>query len=191
MKFIRILTLVLFIGTLGSVGATFAQSGGEDGPAADQPQGHGEMARPGAMGRGHDVMRNRLGLTEDQAQKLHSLWFDFKKGAIRRRADLRIARLELHQVLEQKTVDLGQTEKKVREIERLRGDLQLFRIQSMMKAKDFLTEEQFAKFKHHVLAHRSHRWRGTARMHGMAAMHHGRGYEAGRSEKGGEEYGTP
>jgi len=178
MKLIRSVSLISLIAILGFGGAAFAQSGRENGPPMDYPGGNGEMAGSGKMGRSHEFVRNKLGLTEDQAQKLRQLRIDYKKGTIRRHADLRIARLDLREILEQKTIDPEKVEKKVRQIEGLRGDLQIFRIQSMMKAKDFLSDEQFAKFKHMILAHSSHRWRGRDRMHWTGAMHHDRDHES-------------
>jgi hypothetical protein len=161
--------LVLFLAvTFFSARPSFAQmgqmemmGGGEKGhpggmpgmgPGMGMPKGnpHGDPFSP-------EVLREYLGLNDDQVQKMRQLRMEYEKESIRKHADLRVAQLELADLLQQKNIDMGQVEKKIRQIETVRGDLMLFRIRSLMKAKDFLNDEQFARFKQMTLAFSAHR----------------------------------
>ena len=101
--------------------------------------------------------KDELGLSADQVQSLERLRADFQREAIRRDADLRIAQMDLTTLLERDPVDLGQVEAKLREIERLRGDLRLARIRAIEQGKSQLTAEQRAKLRT-LLAEPEHGW---------------------------------
>jgi hypothetical protein len=90
--------------------------------------------------------RDKLGLTGDQVRHLERLRSDFEKESIRKEADLRVAEMDLKALRETESVDLAKAEAKVREIERLRGDLRLARIRTVQRGKEQLTAEQRKKF---------------------------------------------
>jgi hypothetical protein len=90
--------------------------------------------------------REKLGLTADQVRSLERLRSDFQKESIRKDADLRVAEMDLKALCDSQSVDLAKVEAKVREIERLRGDLRLARIRTVEKGKEQLTVEQRKKF---------------------------------------------
>ncbi|MFQ5896986.1 MAG: Spy/CpxP family protein refolding chaperone [Candidatus Methylomirabilia bacterium] len=87
----------------------------------------------------------RLDLSPEQVQSLERLRADFRREAIRRRADLRIAEVDLATLLDTDPVDLGKVEAKIREIERARADLRLARVRTIEQGKAQLTPEQRAK----------------------------------------------
>ena len=89
--------------------------------------------------------RERLGLTADQVKQLEQLRSDFAKESIRSEANLRIAEMDLTSLLETQPVDIAKAEAKIREIERLRGDLRIARIRSIERGKAQLTAEQRRK----------------------------------------------
>jgi hypothetical protein len=89
--------------------------------------------------------RERLGLSLDQIKQLEQLRSDFAKESIRSEANLRIAEMDLSSLLETQPVDMAKVEAKVREIERLRGDIRLARIRSIEKGKAQLSAEQRRK----------------------------------------------
>ena len=90
--------------------------------------------------------RDKLGLTAEQVRSLERLRSDFQKESIRKDADLRVAEMDLKALGDAQPVDLVKMEAKVREIERLRGDLRLARIRAVEKGKEQLTAEQRQKF---------------------------------------------
>ena len=93
------------------------------------------------------LLRNRekLGLSDDQVKKLEQLRSDFEKETIRNEADIRVAELDLNNLLQAQSADLAKVEAKIREVERLRADLRIARIRAIEKGKALLTAEQRKK----------------------------------------------
>ena len=93
------------------------------------------------------MLRNRekLGLSDDQVKKLEQLRSDFEKETIRNEADIRVAEIDLNNLLQAQSADLAKVEAKIRDIERLRADLRIARIRAIEKGKALLTAEQRKK----------------------------------------------
>lgn len=149
------------------VGSSFAQMGPGMSGGGERRHGEGPGMMQGMMkGRMHgdpfspEMLKEALGLNDEQTQKIRQLRSDYEKESIRKHADLKVARLELKDLLEQKNVDMGQVEKKVRQTEGLRSDLMLYRVKSLMKTKEFLSPEQFDRFRKMTIAMASHRGGG-------------------------------
>src|SRR3990172_252394 len=110
--------------------------------------GDTDHERPGMMSRmSVDQMQQRLGLSDDQAAKLKELRRSYLKDTMTQTTKVRIAELELGDLLNEKKLDASKIEKKVREIESLRGDLMVSRVRFLLKAGEFLTPEQFQSFR--------------------------------------------
>ena len=86
--------------------------------------------------------RQDLDLTPAQVQELERLRAEFQRSAIRGDADLRVAEMDLEMLLKAEPVQLGKVEAKIREIERIRGDLRFGRIRAIEQAKSQLTPDQ-------------------------------------------------
>jgi hypothetical protein len=96
------------------------------------------------------ILENRgaIGLAASQIEALERLSLDFIREAIRRQADLLITQIDLDVLLDQdpsKTVDMKAAGAKVREIEKIRADLQLALIRAVEAARAQLTPEQRSK----------------------------------------------
>jgi hypothetical protein len=93
------------------------------------------------------LLRNRekVGLSDDQVKKLEGLRSDFEKQTIRNEADIRVAEIDLNNLLQAPTADMGKIEAKIREIERLRADLRIARIRAIDKGKALLSADQRKK----------------------------------------------
>jgi Spy/CpxP family protein refolding chaperone len=115
---------------------------------------HGGMMAQMSM----ENMKQRLGLTDDQAEKLKVLRSNYLKETTMQGAKVKVAELELNDLLDEKKLDTSKIEKKVKEIELLKGELLMGRIRSLIKSADFLTPEQFAQLR-------------AMTMHRMNAMH--------------------
>jgi Spy/CpxP family protein refolding chaperone len=103
------LHILAAVGALTAASVVFA--------AAERPSGPGR-------GPGHpDVARlqQELGLSTEQADQLRKIWTDERKQAIRRRADIAVARIELEEALDARTLD----EKAVAAKEKALADLQV------------------------------------------------------------------
>jgi Spy/CpxP family protein refolding chaperone len=99
------------------------------------------------------LLRNRekVGLSDDQVKKLEELRADFEKESIKNDADVRVAEIDLTNLLQAQSVDLEKAEAKIRDIERLRGDLRIARIRAIEKGKALLTAEQRKKLQDLIL----------------------------------------
>jgi Spy/CpxP family protein refolding chaperone len=80
-----------------------------------------------------------------RSKKLEGLRSDFEKQTIRNEADIRVAEIDLNNLLQAPTADMGKIEAKIREIERLRADLRIARIRAIDKGKALLSADQRKK----------------------------------------------
>jgi Spy/CpxP family protein refolding chaperone len=105
--------------------------------------------------------RTDLGLSDEQVRRLEQLRGDFTRETIRREADLRIAEMDLAQLLAREPLDLPQAEAKIRETAQLRTDLRIARLKTIEQGKAVLTAEQRGKL--------------ASLLDGMASHHPGAG----------------
>jgi Spy/CpxP family protein refolding chaperone len=105
------------------------------------PEGRG-MPRPSQMVR---MLKAELGFSDEQAKQLTQIFSQATKAGIKQRADIRIAELELRELLETDPVDMAQVEGKLKAIEGLRTALRLSLIKAHEQAKGVLTPEQRQK----------------------------------------------
>ena len=97
------------------------------------------------MGFGPDLFdraQQLLTLTDDQVARLRNLWLDFVRTSATSRSALQVARAELQVLMSARTANLAQVEARVREIARLRGELDLTGARFAVQAKSLLTPEQ-------------------------------------------------
>ena len=87
--------------------------------------------------------QGELGLTPEQIQKLSALRSGFEKDSIRLDAEIRIAELELTELLNNKQADLSKARSKVEQIGSLRTKLRLSRIQALENGKGVLSDQQW------------------------------------------------
>jgi Spy/CpxP family protein refolding chaperone len=101
-----------------------------------------EMPRPSQLVR---RLKAELGLSDDQVKQLTQIFSQITKAHIKQRADIRIAELEVGELLEANSVDMGQVEGKLKAMEGLRTTLRLTLIKAHEQAKGILTPEQRQK----------------------------------------------
>jgi Spy/CpxP family protein refolding chaperone len=104
--------------------------------------GHTGMMEPGPMLR---MLKAELALSEGQETQLKDILYQAAKAHIKQRADVRVAELELQQLLDADAVDMGTVEAKLKAIEGLRTALRLNLIQVHEQAKGVLSPEQRQK----------------------------------------------
>lgn len=90
---------------------------------------------------------DELGLSDEQVKKLKSIWSGYKKGVIRKKADIKIAEIELGEILEQDAIDFGKAKAKITQIGSLNQAIRLGHLSSIEKAQKVLTAEQLTKLK--------------------------------------------
>jgi Spy/CpxP family protein refolding chaperone len=91
--------------------------------------------------------RDELNLSSEQVKNLERLRTDFEREAVKNEGDLRVAELDLSEILKADSVDVKRAEAKVREIERLRAELRIARIRAIEQAKTVLSQEQREKLR--------------------------------------------
>jgi len=124
-----------------SPGGMMGEGGMMGGGMQGRPEGMG-MQRPSQLAR---ILQEELGLSDEQARQLRQLFSQMMKTRLTQQADLRIAELELQELLEADLVDMGQVEAKVKAIEGLRTQIRLNLIKADEQAKGVLSPEQRRK----------------------------------------------
>lgn len=92
-------------------------------------------------------LREKLGLTDEQVDKLKAIKLEHGKVAIKTRAELKIKELELRELMQATESDEFAIKTKVKEIEELRTQLMMNRINGRLEARKVLTEKQLKKLK--------------------------------------------
>ena len=94
-----------------------------------------------------EMFKEQLKLTDDQVAKLKKIRLDYQKEMIKRRANLRVAELELWELIDAKNLDMDKADKKVKEAEAIRAGIMLYRIKALQETRKFLTDEQYEQFR--------------------------------------------
>jgi Spy/CpxP family protein refolding chaperone len=128
--------ILVAMGVLAVAGAVAAQQPGPKPGLGSHGRGGPDPAR----------LQQALGLTDAQTEQLKKAWDEHARAGIRRRADMQIARMDLHNLLSAATVDEKAVTAKVGQI----GELQLAQLRSevdgRLALRKILTPEQLKKF---------------------------------------------
>jgi Spy/CpxP family protein refolding chaperone len=121
-----------------------------DMPIKSHGEGHGQMMEMGNMDMmGVDMMcmehADKMGLTDDQMMKMKPLHREMQKKQIRSKADLKIAEIELREIMEVKDFDLDKATYAVKKIEDIKIAQHLEMLKAMKDMRAILTDEQFKK----------------------------------------------
>ena len=108
-----------------------------------------------------EYMKDRLDLTEEQTIKFRKVYTDYRKEVLRKKADLEIAEMELVELLKNKGSNEKVIEESVNKVGSLRSNLNMFRVKSLLKTRDFLSDEQYEDLTNFIL-----RWNRPYRMGG-------------------------
>jgi Spy/CpxP family protein refolding chaperone len=91
------------------------------------------------------MLKTELTLSEGQEKQLKDILYQVTKTTIKQRADVRVADLELQQLLDADPVEMGKVEAKLKDLEGLRTALRLNLIKAHEQAKGVLSPEQRQK----------------------------------------------
>ena len=163
--------------------------GGQPGPGMGPG---GMMMRGGMQGRDGSrfdrpilsiLLRHRemFRLTSEQEQKLRALRADYEKDAARGEADVRVAEIDLREMLAADAPDLSRVEAQVKKVAALQGELRFRRIRTLQAGLALLTKEQRQQLDHHLSQ------MGSMGMRGMM----GGGMGSGMMMGGGMGQGQP
>jgi Spy/CpxP family protein refolding chaperone len=116
-------------------------------------EGHGQMMEMGNMDKMGDMMgmcieqADKMGLTDDQIMKIKPAHREMQKKQARFKADLKIAEIELMEIMEVKDFDLEKATAAVKKIAKISTDHHLEMLKDMKEMRTILTDEQFKKMK--------------------------------------------
>lgn len=116
-------------------------------------KGHGQMKEMGNMDKMGDMMgmciehAEKLGLTDGQIMKMKPIHYEMQKKQAQFKADLKIAKIELKEIMEVKDFDLEKASAIVKKIAEIKTAHHLEKIKAMKEMRTILTDEQFKKMK--------------------------------------------
>jgi Spy/CpxP family protein refolding chaperone len=116
-------------------------------PAFSQMMEMGNMDKMGDMMDRCMEHADEMGLTDDQLMKMKPLHSEMQKKQARFKADLKIAEIELREIMEVKDFDLEKAGSAVKKIAEMKTAHHLEALQAMKEMRTILTDEQFAKMK--------------------------------------------
>ena len=128
--------------------STSAQQAATVPPAQQIELGTGmSVITPGLMEIGSKtrlflVFGDKIALTAEQRKKLEDLYFRLQMYSVQREADLDVADAELKRLLTRDTVNLGAVKAKMKEIEAIRVEVDIKKIETLLQAINALTHEQ-------------------------------------------------
>jgi len=106
------------------------------------------------------AMREKLGITADQAAKIRQQTFEFRKAQIRDRADLEVKRLELSQLLTAANPDRAAIDQKLEQISAVQLARRKAEVDYRLNMRAALTSEQRQKLQNLREEFRRPGWQG-------------------------------
>ncbi len=125
-------------------------------------------------------MFKKLGLDKKQMEAVREIHLATMKEVIKKKADIKIAKIELMEILSKDPVDMTAAESAVKKIEGLKTEMKMTLIKSMVEIKSNLNAEQKEKFSsmmRHMMMKREMMRHGMSggecgcHKHGMGHMH--------------------
>jgi Spy/CpxP family protein refolding chaperone len=119
----------------------------------DHMMGHEHGMEMGSMDRMGSMMgmclkhAKEIGLTPEQVKQVTPMHREMQKSQIRFGADLKIAEMDLHDIMAVKDFDLEKANAAVKKIGDMKTAHHLEMLKSMKEVRAVLTEEQFQKMK--------------------------------------------
>jgi Spy/CpxP family protein refolding chaperone len=116
-------------------------------------QGHGYGKHPGPHQSASEFIQHVLkfkkpmAITDEQEDKLRAINLAFKKTRIKMKAEVKLANLDLHELLRDDQASLSDIESKLKTVHALKADLHMASIKARREAKAVLTEEQRKRMK--------------------------------------------
>lgn len=90
-------------------------------------------------------LKDEIGLTPAQEQKIENMMLANEEAAIRRGSDIKVLELKFASLLKNNRIDRSEMEKMAREMGKLKTDLQVDHLNYLLDVRDTLTPEQIQK----------------------------------------------
>ena len=136
---------------MGDDGGSWFAEGDEGGPGGDMHR----MAKPGmrrgpgrhGAGMGFHMRKANLDLTDAQREKMRDLHEAAMRKNIQRKADLEIARMDLHKLMRADAPSAQSVNTQIDKIAKMRADAEKAHFDTFLQARALLTPEQLKKLK--------------------------------------------
>lgn len=115
---------------------------------------------------GLEALKSDIGLTDEQVAEIRRIHTEGRKASIRRNADLRIARMELEELMGAATVDEAKIAARVKAISELQAAAFKERTDSRLAVRRLVTAEQYQKMQQAKRSMRPNRARPARRSMG-------------------------
>ncbi len=119
-----------------------------------QPTGRHRGGQRGGMFKhkmhkqgGIERFADEIGLSENQLKKLKTIKLDAAKEAVAKRSEVKIAHIELRELIHNDNPDESAIKKQVEKIGRLKTDMMLAMVDKKLAVRKILTDEQQTKLK--------------------------------------------
>jgi len=126
----------------------------KDMPMEEHKEGHGHMMERCNMDKMDDMMMcmcnehaAKMGLTDEQIMKMKPVHSEMQKKQARFKADLKIAEIELMEIMAVKDFDIEKAGSAVKKIADIKTAHHLEMLKAMKEMRTVLTDEQFKKMK--------------------------------------------
>lgn len=110
-----------------------------------------------------DMLKEKLNLSDTENEKLGKIFYEYRKEMLRKGAEIEIAEMDLNWLLKTKATDTKTIKEALDKLESLKTSINKFRVDALLKTRDFLSEEQYGVLANNILG-----WMG--RHHGMGGM---------------------
>ena len=142
---------------------------------------HGQIDQ--AWHSSHDLKHllkhgKEIGLTPEQISKLKTMQLDQSRAQARAEADIKVATLELHALVEDEQADSAAIQAKVDQLKKAEGGLVFMAIRTRRGAMAILSPEQREKdqaMRERMMGGEGQHSGGMSGMSGMKGMGHGKG----------------
>jgi Spy/CpxP family protein refolding chaperone len=98
------------------------------------------------------AMKESLGLSDEQVNRLRPLEMEYRKTMIQNGADLGVAMVDLGTLMDAKQTEMEAITRKVDEIGQLQKNMMMYRVEVFLKVKEVLSPAQYEQFRSRLRA---------------------------------------
>ena len=107
-----------------------------------------------------EMIREKLNLSDEENEKLGKIFYEYRKELLRKRAEIEIAEMDFQWVLRMKSTEAKTIKDTLKRLETLKSDLTTFRVDQLLKTREFLSSEQYDILANYLLGWMDHHGTG-------------------------------
>lgn len=107
-----------------------------------------------------EMIREKLNLSDEENEKLGKIFYEYRKELLRKRAEIEIAEMDLQWLLRMKSTEAKTIKDTLKRLETLKSDLNTFRVDQLLKTREFLSSEQYDILANYLLGWMDHHGTG-------------------------------